>query len=102
MPTPTLEQKKQFLEDLKMLTQEQYAEVFRIVKLENVKFTENSNGIFFDLNTTEDAAFEKMLKFMDLCKAQRDEDKARGEEITHLREEANALVDSKNRLKDSH
>lgn len=95
MPPPTLEQKKQFLEDLKGLTQEQYIEVFRIVKNEGVKYTENSNGIFFDLNTTDDAPFEKMLKFMDLCKAQRDEDKARGEEITHLREEANSLVDSK-------
>jgi hypothetical protein len=41
--------KKKFLEDIKHLEKSDYQEIFRIIKLNNVEFTENSNGIFFDL-----------------------------------------------------
>ena len=48
--TPTLqERKKLFLEELKTLTTDQYYEIFRIIKRNDVEYSENSNGVFFDL-----------------------------------------------------
>mgnify|MGYP000859403345 CR=1 FL=1 len=43
------EQRKHTLEDFKSLDKEEYEEIFRIIKRNGVPFTENSNGVHFDL-----------------------------------------------------
>jgi hypothetical protein len=88
-PPTLLERKKQFLEELKTLTQDQYGEMFRIIKRNEVEYSENSNGIFFDLNSITDPVFEKLCQFMDLCKTQRQDDDERSKEIDELRHENN-------------
>lgn len=91
--TPTLlERKKQFLEELKTLTNDQYAEIFRIIKRNNVEFSENSNGVFFDLSTVETDIFTKLCQFMELCKTQSQDDAVRSKEIDVLRQESDALT----------
>lgn len=91
--SPTLlERKKQFLEDLKTLTHDQYTEIFRIIKRNEVEYSENSNGIFFDLSSLSDSIFEKLVNFMELCKTQSQDDAVRTKEIDHLRQETDALV----------
>lgn len=89
IPTATLEQKKQFLEDLKLLAKDQHYELFRILKRSNVEYSENSNGIFFDLNSVADDIFQKLTKYMELCKTQRIQEEDREKEIETLRKEAN-------------
>lgn len=82
------EERKQYLEDLKRLSKDEYTEVFRIIKYHNVEFSENSNGIFFDLNTISAEAFEDLAKFMSLCKTQRTNETVRTNELDALRKEA--------------
>jgi hypothetical protein len=91
-PSPTSQDaKKQCLEDLKMLGKDEYEEVFRIIKRNNVEYSENSNGIFFDLNSLSDDVFLKLVKFLDLCKAQRVDEASRFAEINTLRKESSLL-----------
>ena len=40
------EKRKQLLEDLKLLNKIEQEEIYRILKVNNASFTENSNGIF--------------------------------------------------------
>lgn len=81
------ELRKQMLEELKHLSKDEYKEVFRIIKEHNVEFTENSNGIFFDLTILSTEAFADLLKFMKLCKDQRVNEESRKSEMDTLRME---------------
>ena len=81
------EQRKQYLEDLKRMSKDEYTEVFRIIKHNNVEYSENSNGIFFDLNSISAEVFEDLSKFMTLCKTQRTNEAARANEMDALRKE---------------
>ena len=91
--TPTLqERKKLFLEELKTLTPDQYYEIFRIIKRNDVEYSENSNGVFFDLNSVDDSIFLKLCQFMELCKTQSQDDAVRSKEIDVLRQESDALA----------
>ena len=82
------ELRKQMLEELKQLSKDEYKEVFRIIKQHNVEFTENSNGIFFDLNLVSEDAFVDLAKIMKLCKEQRANEQSRKTEMDTLRMEA--------------
>jgi hypothetical protein len=66
-----VETRKRFIEDLKILCKSEYEEIFRILKRDNCAFSENYNGIFFDVNTIPEETFEKMVTYMSFCKAQR-------------------------------
>ncbi len=81
------EQRKQYLEELKQLTKDEYIEIFRILKNHNVEFSENSNGIFFDLNSVSSETFQDLSKFMKLCKTQRTNEATRVNELDSLRKE---------------
>lgn len=84
----TYESKKQLLDDMKMLSKEEYYEVFRIIKRNNVGYTENSNGIFFDISTLSDEIYEKLSSFMSYCKSQRKSEEERTQEMNTLRQES--------------
>ena len=90
--TPTITQaeydeRKLFLEDLKLLNKDEYKEMFRILKRNNVEFSENSNGIFFDLVHISNQVFVEFVAFMKLCKEQRKSETERTAEMEILREE---------------
>jgi Bromodomain extra-terminal - transcription regulation len=83
------ETKKSLLEEIKLLSKEEYEEVFRIIKRENVEYTENSNGVFFDLAHCSDTVCTKLEQFMELCKTQRRSEEQRTQELEVLRQESN-------------
>lgn len=83
----TYETRKQFLEDMKVFSKDEYSEIFRIIKRYGVDYSENSNGIFFDLGAVSSEVFEKMTIFMEFCKTQRNSEKERIHEMDALREE---------------
>lgn len=90
--TPTLlqaeyDERKNFLEDLKLLNKDEYTELFRILKKNNVEFSENSNGVFFDLVNVPNTIFIQFLEFMNLCKDQKNSETKRTAEMESLREE---------------
>ncbi len=81
----TYEMRKLLLEDLKILSKEEYEEVYRIIKRNNVEYTENGNGIFFDLTLISSEVYSKLCQFMDFCKSQRQSEEARTHEMDTLR-----------------
>ena len=90
MQTPTISQseydeRKSFLEDLKVLTKDEYGEIYRILKGKQVEMSENSNGIFFDMLSLTPEIFNEIKIFMDLCKSQRMDESARVQEMDNLR-----------------
>jgi hypothetical protein len=79
------EARKQFLEDLKILSKEEYQEIFRIIKRNNIEYSENSNGVFFDLMNVSNEIFEKLSSFITFCKVQRQSEEIRVHEMDTLR-----------------
>ncbi len=59
-PKLEYDMKKKFLDELKNLDKAEYEEMFRIIKTNEVSYSENSNGIFFDLNTLSTGIFQKL------------------------------------------
>jgi hypothetical protein len=74
------EQRKSFLEDLKLLNKVEKEEVYRILKKNFASVSENSNGIFFDVSSLERETFQQLLTFMEFCKKNRQEFESREQE----------------------
>jgi hypothetical protein len=81
------EDRKQFLEQMGTLSRAELEEVFRIIKRHNDNFSENTNGIFFDISTLRDDTFVSLNEFMDFCMKNREEQKARIDEMKTIRNE---------------
>jgi hypothetical protein len=79
------EQRKHTLEDFKSLDKEEYEEIFRIIKRNGVPFTENSNGVHFDLCYVNQETMLQIIKFLELCNVQRRNEETRSKELDTLR-----------------
>lgn len=86
--TISYDQKKNILEEIKTLSKIECEEIFRIIKRGNVEYTENSNGVFFDIMHLSDEIIYKIQKFLDFCKTQRKSEEERAHEIDILRHES--------------
>ena len=71
------ELKKQMLEEIKLLSNDEYKELFRIIKQNNIQYSENSNGVFFDLALCPTDVFTKLVEYIELCKTQRKNEETR-------------------------
>lgn len=78
--------RKYFLEELKTLTKGEQEEIYRILYRARAEYSENSNGIFFDVCKLPADVFEQIQKFMEFCRknrmdfAAREEDERRAQE----------------------
>jgi hypothetical protein len=93
MSSPTLqkgdyERRKLFLDELKSLSKEQYEDMFRIIKRNNVEYSENSNGIFFDVLVLSEDIFTQLEQYIEFSKAQTKSEESRTQELDVLRYEA--------------
>lgn len=52
--------KKKFLEDIKGLDKGIFEDMFRVIKANEIEYSENSNGIFFDLVPLEMSIFNQL------------------------------------------
>jgi ABC-type transporter Mla MlaB component len=59
--------------------------MFRIIKLNNVEYSENSNGIFFDINHVDSSIFSLLVQCIERSKEQKRIDKERIAEIEALK-----------------
>ena len=70
MSTPGLlsaeeyERRREFLESLKGLTKAEYIEIVRILQKHDVSYSENANGIFFNVCLLEQPVFDALKQFM--------------------------------------
>ena len=85
------ETKKQLLEDFKILNKSEQEEIFRILKMNDGIYSENSNGVFFDILKLTDEIVLKMLKFIEFCKNNRKEFENREEEERKAQDIINSL-----------
>ena len=81
------ESRKKFLEDLKLLSKEEHEHIFSLLKAHTSDYSENSNGIFFDISKISEEIFLKLQAYMKFCmeirkeQASRDEDERKAQEM---------------------
>lgn len=61
------EDRKHFLDNLKNLSKTEHEHILKILKAEDAKFSENSNGVFFDVSTISSELFSKLQTYMNFC-----------------------------------
>ena len=54
--------------------------MFGLIKKEGIEYTENSNGVFFDVSKIPSNIFEVIQTYMNFCKTTRTEQTERDEE----------------------
>jgi hypothetical protein len=79
------EERKVFLEELKRLVTVEQEEIFRILKKNKCEYSENSNGIFFDVSRIPNEAFREMKSFLTFCQANRKNFEIRDREMEDSR-----------------
>lgn len=63
--------RKQFLDDLKSLTKSECVEIVRILHKHDVAYSENLNGIFFNVSSLSQQTFDDMVTFIEFSKNNR-------------------------------
>ena len=87
------EERKQVFENLKILVKSEQEEIFRILRKTKQNYTENSNGIFFDLATVTDDTFNQIKEYIDFCLKTRQEDAERLKELETIRIQNENYID---------
>ena len=87
MAATTYDKRKLFLDQMGQLSRAELEEIFRIIKRHNDIYSENTNGIFFDVAALKDETFSNMYEFMEFCMKNRDEQNARVAEMKSIRDE---------------
>jgi hypothetical protein len=86
MEVKEYERRRLFLESLKKLHTSEYIDIVRILKLEQVVYSENSNGIFFDIAQLPQKTFEALDKYMNFVHTNRKDLAERETIMTKLQE----------------
>ena len=92
MEVKEYERRKLFLENLKKLHTSEYIDIVKILKAESVSYSENSNGIFFDVAILVQSTFDRLEKFMNFVHLNRQELAEREKIISTLNDDAVALA----------
>jgi hypothetical protein len=79
------EERKKVFEHMKVLVKPEQEEIFRIIRKTKDNYTENSNGIFFDLATISEEAFNHIKEYLNFCLKNRQEDAERLKELETIR-----------------
>ena len=79
------ETRKQFLTDLKSLVKAEKEQIFRILKTSGAAYSENSNGVFFDVVGLDAQTFKRLSDFVAFCKVKVKEQEERVQEMNTLR-----------------
>ncbi len=81
------ERRRQLFENIKQLVKPEQEHILKLLRKYKESYTENSNGIFFDLINICDSAFTSIEEYMEFCIKNRLEEKERLEELNKLRNE---------------
>ena len=79
------EDRKVMFENIKILDKPEQEEIFRIIRKTKENYTENSNGIFFDLNSISDESFSLIKEYINFCLKTRQEHELRLKELETIR-----------------
>ena len=73
MDTKEYERRRLFLDSLKKLHTSEYIDIVKILRIEKVEYSENSNGIFFDVAKLPQNTFNVLEKYMEFVHNNRKE-----------------------------
>jgi Bromodomain extra-terminal - transcription regulation len=79
------EDRKKIFDTIHALVKPEQEEIFRIVRKLKVTYSENSNGIFFDLSTLSDDAFQQIKEYIQFCLTTRREHENRLKDLETIR-----------------
>ena len=79
------EDRKRCLEELKKLVKSEQEQIFLVLKRFHIEYSENSNGVFFDLSRISKEAFEEIKKFLTFCQNNRQEFEVRDRDMENSR-----------------
>jgi hypothetical protein len=79
------EERKHIFDTIKALVKPEQEEIFRIIRKLKVPYSENSNGIFFDLSSLSDSDFDKIKEYIQYCLKTRQEHEDRLKELETIR-----------------
>ena len=79
------EERRNIFEHIKVLVDSEQQEIFRIIRKTKENYTENSNGIFFDLATISESTFIQINEYLNFCLKTRQEDTLRLNELETIR-----------------
>jgi len=82
--TDTYEQRKEFCKEIKTLSRPELEELYRILRREGGEFSENSNGIFFDVASLPAPVFDALWKFLDFCKSNAKDLEERSKQLVNM------------------
>jgi hypothetical protein len=67
------EERKRMLDEFKKLVKSEQEQIFSILKKHKIEYSENTNGVFFDMSRVSKTAFNDMKNFITFCQANRNE-----------------------------
>ena len=80
------EARQTLLTDLKILSKTESLKMFEILKKNKVEYSENSNGVFFDLTKVSAEVFDELNTYMGFCRKVRLEQNTRDEDERQAQE----------------
>ncbi len=69
----SIKDKRNLIEIIRKMNKEQHIEIFKLLYYDQVKFTENINGIFINFHLVRDETIEKIETFINYCKNKQEE-----------------------------
>lgn len=72
-------------DNIKSLVASEYEEVFRIIRKNKESYSENSNGVFFDLSSVGYNTLHKIKEYIDFCLKTRQEHEIRLKDLESIR-----------------
>ncbi len=87
------DERKRVFDTMKLLVKPEQEEVFRIIRKMKENYTENSNGIFFDLSVISDNTFNQIREYLQFCLKTREEHEDRLKELETIRIQNEAYSD---------
>jgi hypothetical protein len=85
MASKAYDERKKVFDTIKILSKPEFEEIYRIIRKTRESYTENSNGIFFDLSTISDETFLYIKSYLDYCLRTRQEEESRLKELESIR-----------------
>lgn len=79
------DERKQVFDTMRLLVKPEQEEIFRIIRKMKENYTENSNGIFFDLSIISDDTFIHIKEYLRFCLRTREEHEDRLKELETIR-----------------
>lgn len=79
------DKKKYIISNSSILTNIEHIEIFKILKKYNIKYSENSNGIFINLNYLDNKIIDEIFKFIYFCIKNKEKLKIESKERDNLK-----------------